>query len=291
MLTDVDRLQVVVADGERTAASFERLLGAVRVREDRLASLSARRFVLQLGQSEVELLQPDGSGRAADFLTRTKGGLIAPGFSARDPMALRAHLRAHGVDAAEEHGQLFVPLDRIHLPGLYAVVSPQAERQPVGAVRSLYEATLLVNDFAPTVRDVAALFALDPQSFVPIRSDEFGYEGTLTLFHPARLDRMEIITPNDASKTMGRFFGRRGGPCWYMGFAEADDLPAIRARLLEHAPGQWTGPQGDTIDSLFIHPPALGGMMLGVSRSSFAWIWSGHPERVQPGRTRPEGVA
>jgi hypothetical protein len=291
MLTQVDRVQIVVSDGERTAASFERLLGAVRGREDRLASLAAKRYVLQLGQSEVELLQPDGSGRAADFLARTKGGLIAPGFAARDPGALRAHLKAQGVEAVEEGHQVFVPLDSIDLPGLYVVISPQAERRPAGAVTSLYEATLLVKDFASTVRDVAALFALESQHFVPIRSEEYGYEGTLTLFDPQRLHRMEIITPNDASKTMGRFFARRGGPCWYMCFAEAEDLLPLRARLMEHAPAQWTGPQGDTVDSLFIHPPALGGMMLGVSRTSFAWVWSGHPEWVQPSAGSSRGGA
>jgi hypothetical protein len=64
---------------------------------------------------------------------------------------------------------------------------------------------------------------------------------------------------------------------------EADDLIPIRARLLEHAPTQWTGPRDTlTVDSLFIHPPVLGGVMIGVSRTTVAWMWSGHPDRVQP---------
>jgi hypothetical protein len=49
---------------------------------------------------------------------------------------------------------------------------------------------------------------------------------------------------------------------------------------LEHAPDNWTGPRDGTADNLFIHPKALGGMMLGVSRATHAWTWSGHPERV-----------
>ena len=195
---------------------------------------------------------------------------------------LRAHLAARGVAALEEGGQLLLSPEALGLPGLRAVVSAATDRPAVGALRSLYEATLLVDDFAAAVARVAAIFGLDASHFVPIRSAEYGYEGALTLFHPDRLDRMEIITPNQPAKTMGRLFAKRGA-CWYMCFAEADDLLPIRARLLELAPTQWTGPRDTpTVDSLFIHPPALGGVMIGVSRTTFAWMWSGHPDRVRP---------
>jgi hypothetical protein len=45
------------------------------------------------------------------------------------------------------------------------------------------------------------------------------------------------------------------------------DRPATRASSL-------------TADQLWLHPPSLGGMMLGISRPTMAWRWSGHPERV-----------
>ncbi len=35
-------------------------------------------------------------------------------------------------------------------------------------------------------------------------------------------------------------------------------------------------------DGLWIHPSALNGVLMGVSRHSLAWQWSGRPERVQP---------
>ncbi len=80
---------------------------------------------------------------------------------------------------------------------------------------------------------------------------------------------------------MGRFFARCG-PCLYMSYGEADDTGAVRARLLEHAPDDWTGRSDDeNPDGLFIHPKALGGVMLGVSRTTFAWSWSGSPQRVR----------
>ncbi|HVO27403.1 MAG TPA: hypothetical protein VMW56_27630, partial [Candidatus Margulisiibacteriota bacterium] len=178
-----------------------------------------------------------------------------------------------------EGDQLFLPPEALRVPGLRAVISGSAELPASGLVQHLYEATLLVQDFAVAVRDAARCFGLDASHCVPIRSGEFGYEGVLTLFQPDRLDRMEIITPNDAGKTMGRFFGKRGAS-WYMCYAEAADLRPIRHRLLEHAPHDWTGRRDGIPDNLFIHPTALSGMMLGISRATYAWTWSGHPERV-----------
>jgi hypothetical protein len=280
MIRRVDRVQAVVTDRQATAAAYRRLLDAVVVREDRVQLLGAWRTVLQLGSSEVELLEPDGSGVAADFLSRTKGGLFAAGFVTADIAQARAHLQGRGISVAEEAGQLFLTPQQLGLPGLQTVISTDREPAAGGAVRRLYEVTLLVQDFSSVVRKSAATFTLDPAHFVPIRSEEYGYEGVLTLFHPDRLDRIEIITPYAPAKTMGRFFAKRG-PALYMCYCEADDLRPIRERLREHAPGAWTGPDDATApDNIFIHPAALGGMMLGVSRTTFAWTWSGHPERV-----------
>ena len=284
MLTRVDRVQVVVTDRRAAAAAYGRLLDAQAVHEDGVRALAARRTILRLGRSDVELLEPDGAGVVSEFLAQTKGGLFAAGFATRDLGRLRGHLRTSGVAVAEEHGQLFLAPDALGIPGLRVVMSADVEQLPAGLAQHLYEVTLLVHDYSAMLRKAAATFALEATHFVPIRSEEFGYDGTLTLFHPQRLDRIEIVTPNDANKTMGRFFAKRG-PCLYMCFAEAADLRPIRARLLEQAPNDWTGPHGAASpDSLFIHPRALAGMMLGVSRTSFAWTWSGHPERVVAGR-------
>ena len=96
------------------------------------------------------------------------------------------------------------------------------------------------------------------------------------------LDRVETIHPFDATKTMGRFFAK-GGPCLYMCFAETDRPAEVRERALAHAADHWTGPRdGDRPDNQFLHPRALGGVMLGVSRTTWAWSWSGAPERIAP---------
>jgi hypothetical protein len=283
MLTRVDRVQVVVGNRSAAASAFQNLLDAAVVRADRVACLAARRTVLRLGSSEVELLEPDGAGVAGDFLSATRGGLFAAGVATRDRIALRRRLEARPMDFLEEGQQLFLSPDQLDIAGLRLVVSDDVEPEPIGLISHLYEVTLLARSHQASAATFASHFGLDSSHFAPIRSLEYGYEGVLTLFHPDRPDRLEIITPTDPVKTMGRFFGRRG-PSLYMCYGESDHLEKIRERLLEHAPRDWTGPPQDMQPgNLFIHPKALGGMMLGVSRTSLVWMWSGRPERVTPG--------
>lgn len=280
MLTRVDRIQIAVTDRRDAVGAFGRLLGAEVVREDRVACLAAARSVLRLGTSEVEVLEPDGVGRIASWIGRAGVGLYGAGFATPDPQALAARWRAIGRSCGAERDQLFLPSETSDLPGLNAVVSRVEEREPIGLLRALYEVTLLASDQHEIARRAAEVFALDATRFHPLRSDPYGYAGTLTLFRDDALDRIEVVTPFDDSKTMGRFF-RRQGPRLYMAYAEADDPAAVRERALEHAPGGWTGPRdAKQPDNLYLHPRALAGVLLGVSRTSFAWTWSGHPERV-----------
>ncbi len=281
MLSRVDRIQAVVADRHAAAVVYRQLLGAEVVREDRLRPLAARRTVVHLGSSEVELLEPDGAGPVADFLRDSKGGLFAAGFASPELGRLRGHLRTLRIAFAEDAGQILISADALQIPGLRTVISAERDASPPGLVSRLYEVTLLVQDAASAAARAAVVFGLDPAAFVPIHSAQFGYQGTLTLFHRGDLDRVEIVTPTDANKTMGRFFSRRGASL-YMCYCEADDLGLIRDRLRAHVPNDWTGAQDEAPpDNLFIHPRALAGMMLGVSRTTFAWTWSGHPERVR----------
>jgi hypothetical protein len=71
-----------------------------------------------------------------------------------------------------------------------------------------------------------------------------------------------------------------------MCFAESHDLLAIERRVNEIGAGitadRPAGRRaGQSADQMWVHPPALGGVMLGLSRPSMAWTWSGHPERVR----------
>ncbi|MEN8184284.1 MAG: hypothetical protein ABFS46_17295, partial [Myxococcota bacterium] len=178
--------------------------------------------------------------------------------------------------------QLVLSSTALGLPGLSAVVGPEEEREAIGLLRGLYEVTSLVEDAAASAVRIAQVFGLDSSRFSPIHSDLYGYSGVLALFRSEALDRIEVITPFDETRTMGRYF-RRKGPRLYMAYAEADDLAPIRERLIAHAPRDWTGPRDERHpDNLFVHPGALCGVMLGISRTSHAWTWSGQPERVVP---------
>jgi hypothetical protein len=237
---------------------------------------------LHVGASLVELLEADGAGRVQDHVAATGGGLFAAGFACRSLAALARHWDRFGVDFVRDGDALLATGQALGVPGLDVAVAEAEPRRAVGLLRGFYEVTHLTPDAARDAMRIAEVFDLDARHFVPIRSEAYGYEGTLTLFDPARLDRVETITPYDGNKTMGRYFRKRG-PGLYMAYAESDDTGKVRERLVEHAPEAWTGPRdGPAPDNLFIHPAALGGLMVGVSRTTFAWSWSGSPERVEP---------
>jgi hypothetical protein len=289
VLATVDRVQLVVADRRAAVGPFARLLDAIVTSEDAVAPLAARRTTLTAGHAAIELLEPDGSGPVAAHLASNGPGLFAAGFATNDLDALRHRLIERRTDFAEADGQLFLAPSATGENGLRCVLSGLRDVPSApGLITHLYEVTNLVPDWEAAAARYTALFDLAPERFCPIASPEYGYRGTLTMFDPRdRLDRIEVITPHELAKTMGRFMTRRG-PCLYMCFAEAPDLTAIRSRLETHAPGQWTGSGHATVpDTLFIHPQALAGVMMGVSRTSVGWTWSGHPERVHPAPSPP----
>ena len=59
----------------------------------------------------------------------------------------------------------------------------------------------------------------------------------------------------------------------------------LAGRVREAGLGHTVTPEGKPddrpSDTLFLHPETLGGMMLGISRPTMGWQWSGHPERVE----------
>lgn len=274
MFTRVDRLQMAVPGAAAAASGWVDLLGAEHDHEDRVDHLGARRSTYRLGTGHVEFLEPDGAGPVADAVAARGGHLYAGGMATQDVEALAEHLRRRGVEPPSEHGQLFLDTAHTGGHGLRLVVSEGEPLEPVGAVDHLYEITNLVHEAEATVKEYVALFGLEDKAFQPIASKEYGYEGTLTLLDDERLDRFEVITPTDPEKTMGRYFSK-SGESLYMCFAETGELATIEQRAQEA-----NRPHTAVPDTLFLHPAALGGMMLGLSRRTVAWVWSGHPERV-----------
>lgn len=278
MLDRVDRVLITNADASRAAQGWVRLLGAEVLDVDNVSPLNARRVRIAVGDALVEILEPAGAGLVADHLSLGRGGPFAVGFSSRELPELLHAMRALGVDPGVDlGGSHYFSETALGIDGLSVVLSDAVDREPVGLMTNLYEATHLTGDAVAAKAAIAERFQLDASQFVDIESDTFGYRGALTLFDSTRLHRVETIFPYDESKTMGRYF-KRFGPSLYMCYGETDRLPEIRDRLKSLAPGGWTGSDDDQ-DGLFIHPKALGGTMLGVSRTTHAWTWSGYPER------------
>lgn len=279
MLHRMDGFVVAVRDAAAAAATYEAALGGVSKDGGSSPALGSRITTVRAGTGEVWLAEPDGPGPAADHLDRWGEGLLACILAARDLDRVVSRLTDLGVD-------FHLDVDRIHIPpewtsGLRTVIGPLRDRAPVGPLSCFYEVTSLVHDWRKAAGWWAETFELNPATFSPIRSERFGYEGTLTLFDPSRLDRVEVITPDDPAKAMGRFFGRRGESA-YMCYAETDDVPGLRRRLDEAGARYEPRDDSPSPEGLFVHPTALHGVLLGVSRTNLAWRWSGRPELADP---------
>jgi hypothetical protein len=171
------------------------------------------------------------------------------------------------------------------------VLSAHHERNPVGAIKWIYEVTNVVGDWRAASDRYAKIFHLDASKFSHITSPEFGYTGTLTLFNPPqRLDRIEVSQITDYEKAMGRFHRKRGDSL-YMFFVETDDVDALAKRLEARGSKFALRPRDKAgMPELFIHPTAFNGVLVGVSRTEHAWTWSGDPERARRAAARASAL-
>ena len=286
MLKTIDRIGMATPDADSTAKGWISLLGAEKIGEDTNLP-GTKRVTYAVGTSLVEFLEPDGTGPIDDAL-RARGGahLYRAGVSTEDLAGLKAQLQSQDI-AFEEFGDELI-LDFVNAEGgHFSISATQATDRPrVGLLDYLYEVTILDHVADDSTKRVAETFGLDASVFCPISSSTFKYDGSLTLFRKKHLHRFEVITPNDETTTMGRFL-KRAGPSYYMCFAETPDMLAIEQRAKEQGAGITIDrPEGrpDSLpaDQMWLHPPALGGVMLGLSRPTQAWSWSGHPEWIKP---------
>ena len=279
----VDRVQLVVKSAQDAAATFGKLLGTEIA--DRLPSsyLSAKRTILAMGESEIELCEPDGAGRAADFLAARGEGLMTAGLSCAKPQQLLKRLEGLDFTVTEDGNQFYLPGEEHY--GVPFVISETKPRNRVGPVSFLYEVTnTLVSDWRQAAAHFAGAFGLHPRRFSRIGSEKWGYDGTLTLFDPPnRLDRIELSQVVRDDVPMSRWVGSHGDSL-YMCYCEVHDMEDVVGRFLE-AGVRWT-PRGkskqDERDGMWSHPADLHGLLLGISRTTVGWEWSGRPQDVNP---------
>jgi hypothetical protein len=277
MLKRVDRVQIATRDRTEAERTVADILGGEVLGRDTGGPLAAGRTTMQAGTSLIEILEPVDRGPVADFIGRWGGGLFSAGFSVENLDDAVEHLARQGVVFTRANGQLFIDPDQTC--GLRAVISVHHERAPIGAIRWLFEVTNVVRDWRAAADRYSRIFALDRKRFVPLTIDDFGYTGALTMFDaPGRLDRIELSQITRPEAAMGRFFAKRGESL-YMFYCETEDVEGI-IRRLEARKGRFV-PRHDIagLAGLFIHPTAFCGTLVGVSRTDFAWNWSGDPER------------
>lgn len=285
MFKRTDRVLVAVRDLDHAAKNYYDVLGAVSIDEVDSRLLDGRVRTLQLGSSQVELCCPTMSdGLIAEHLDRFGEGLFCGGVTVSDIDACRQEFHDKGIRYSEEGNRLYP--DKTDMFGLALAVSEEQE-QPEhlysGPVDYLYEITQVLETAWQTVADhYVERIGLNGESFVGITFPRFGYEGVLMKFNEDRLDRIELSEAHDPAFPMGRFVKKRGDAL-YMCYIETNDLADVIARL-EARGNKWTRRTTTPVeqDGLWIHPSSLNGVLLGVSRRTLAWGWSGKPALVQP---------
>ena len=275
MLDRIDRMLVAVRDRAAAADTFSAVLGAEKVGEDSVALYAASRTIMRAGDSEFDLLEPTGNGPVAELLESRGEGIFGGGFSTPDLDDLARSLENNGVRFGREGDSLYIEPDQTH--GMRTAIRQSEPRDPAGLISFVYEVTNVVDDHKAAADFYTRAFGLDQSRFSPIDSDMWGYVGTLTLFNPPeRLDRIEITQTTDSTRSMGRFYERRGQSV-YMCFVETPNAGAIKERL-DASDSRYQLLANDPAAGLYIHPSALHGILMGVSGTNVAWRWSGHPE-------------
>lgn len=284
MLKSIDRILVAVNELEGAEKNYRDVLGATPVTEFESRHLNAWVRRLALGSTEVELCMPLGAGPVEVHLQQFGEGLMRGGVTTDDLRAFGQFLGERNVRFTEADGRLYPDSADLHgLPLVVSAAPSVAAARAAGPVEFLYELTMVLSS---PWQDVANAYVnrlgLQRERMVDITFKRFGYEGTLMMFDPQRLDRIELSEAHDPAYPMGRFSAKRGD-AFYMCYVQTDDLADVIQRLQSHK-HRFTR-RTDTSqerDGLWIHPSALNGVLMGVSRTSLAWGWSGQPGRVQP---------
>lgn len=286
MLKRVDRILVAVNDLDKAEGNYQDILGATRIEDFRSDYLNANIRRLALGSSEVELCTPSGQGPVQTHLEQFGEGLIRGGVTTDDLTSFHQYLKDHKVGCIEADGRLYPEAsDLYNLPLVVSSESTVPRQRVPGPIEFLYELTLVLRS---DWRDVATAFVdrlgVKREEMVDMNNSRFGYVGALMMFEPQqqRLDRIELSEAHDEAFPMGRF-SRKRGDALYMCYVETDDIADVIQRL-DSRKHPWISRSGSSKerDGLWIPPNVLNGVLIGVSRTSHAWQWSGHPEWVQP---------
>ena len=123
-----------------------------------------------MGESEVELCQPDGAGLAAEFLASRGEGLMNAGLSCAKLSHLLNRLKELRFTVIEDGDQFYLPGSEHY--GITFVISETRPRNRVGPISFLFEVTnTLVSDWRRVATHYAGIFGLHPRRFSLISSE------------------------------------------------------------------------------------------------------------------------
>ncbi|MCX5592075.1 hypothetical protein [Alcaligenes endophyticus] len=282
MFSKVDRILVAVNDLDIAQKNYEDILAAVHVGDSKSVYLNATVRTMAIGGSEVELCCPLGPGLTQSRLNTKGEGLFIGGVETTNLSSFEDQLKQQKVGYVREGDRLYPDPTALYQLPLAVSQASQRIRQP-GPVDDLYELTMVLKSNWNTVaQHYADVLGLNREHEVGITFERFGYEGNLMKFNPDALDRIELSEAHDPAYPMGRYTAKHGDAL-YMCYIETNDLADIIQRL-ESKKAPYTRRTTTPVerDGLWIHPAVLNGVLLGVSRRTLAWGWSGDPKRIEP---------
>lgn len=237
-----------------------------------------------MGKSWVELCQPDGDGPAMRRLRRSGEGLLFGGVTVANLDLFSDHLQQKSIDHTKADGRIYIGGGQLYgLPLAVSASVAQTSGQESALTAFLYELTVVLKTkWTKVAEDYSDYFGLDAGRQVGITFPRFGYEGSLLMFDDDHLDRIELSEAHDPDYPMGRFSSKHGDGL-YMCYVETNDLAEVISRLERHGARYVRRTETPVErDGLWLHPSALNGVLMGVSRKTLAWQWSGKPDRVEP---------
>ena len=192
MLKTMGGVVLAVRDIDEAKSTFAALFDTKEFAPQHSDFYNADVALLLCGTDFIGLASPTGDGAVAEHLDRWGEGLFAAIFTTDDVSAIAARATERNVGFVEESGVLH--LDPASTFGLRMLVAPYEDHGSAGIISFIYEVTHLVHDWKAARDFLTDLFGLEGAKFSPISSDQYGYEGVLTLFDPPdKLDRIEVV--------------------------------------------------------------------------------------------------
>ncbi len=138
---------------------------------------------------------------------------------------------------------------------------------------NIRQIALVASDLAATQDGLFKLLGLERGFHDPLVG-QFGLHNVVMRLGDTYL---EVVAPNEAGTTAGRFLERRGGDSGYMVLVQVDDLQRERARVAEAGIRIVWEVHTDTASGVHLHPKDVPGAIASLDAMAppRQWFWAG----------------